>query len=118
VPYYKTVTVDPDKLVHTMPLYQPLVDALITDIPEERNILVADLQIESAFQAPEWILNIFLNRFAQFQLEKEEFMFRVLVMERSDGTLWVYDDQAFVEAAQRVRPGLTVRCDVYKDRTR
>jgi hypothetical protein len=118
VPYVKFENIDPDKLIPTMPTYQPLVDALMSDAPEERTIPVAALLIEPEFRAPEWILNIFLSRFAKLQVVKEEFMFKVLVMERSDGSCWVYDDQAFVEAAQKLKPELKVRCDVYKDPTR
>jgi hypothetical protein len=118
MPYVRFVKVDQDKLIPTMPIYQPLVDALLSQTPEERVIPVGELQIEPEFRAPEWILKLFLERFAQFQLEKEEFLSKVVVMERSDGSLWVYDDQAFVEAAWRVRPNLRVRCDVYRDPTR
>jgi hypothetical protein len=114
----KFVNVNPDDLIPTMPTYEPLVNALLNDTPEERVIPVALLQIEPAFRAPDWILGLFLKQFAQFQLEHEEFLYKVLVMERRDGTLWVYDDQAYVEAAQRVRPGLMLRCDVFKDPTR
>jgi hypothetical protein len=118
VPYVNFVNVDLDKLIPTMPIYQPLVDALMSDTPEERTIPVAALRIEPEFRAPDWILNIFVDRFAKWQVEKEEFMFKVLVMERSDGSYWVYDDQAYVEAAQKLKPELKVRCDVYKDPTR
>jgi hypothetical protein len=117
MPNMKFVNVDPDDLIPTMPTYEPLVHALTNESPEERVIPVSLLQIEPAFRAPDWILNLFLKQFAQFHLEKEEFLYKVLVMERRDGTLWVYDDQAYVEAAQRVRPSLSLRCDVYKDPT-
>jgi hypothetical protein len=118
VPNMKFVNVNLDDLVPTMPTYEPLIHALMNDTPKERVIPVANLQIEPAFRAPEWILGLFLKQFAQFHLEHEEFLHKVLVMERSDGSLWVYDDQAYVEAAQRVRPGLSLRCDVFKDSTR
>lgn len=115
MPNVKFEEINPDDLVRTMPTYEPLVQALLNDVPEERLIAVSALQIEQLFRAPEWLLNLFLKQFARFHVEHEEFLRKVLVMERSDGSLWVYDDQAYVEAAQRVRPSLSLHCDVYKD---
>jgi hypothetical protein len=117
MPYVKFKDVDPDDLVPTMPTYEPLVQALINDVPEERLIPASQLRIEPAFRAPQWIIDLILNQFARFHLDHEEFLHKVLVMERSDGSLWVYDDQAYVEAAQKVQQSLLLRCHVYNDPT-
>lgn len=101
------------------PIYQPLVDALVRgDKPEERLFAVGDLQIAPKFWAPEEHVGLMLLNFENVKRTGEEFYHHVLVMERSDGSLWVYDDCAYVEAAQRLNPALVVSCGVYKDPTR
>jgi hypothetical protein len=91
------------------PIYQPLMDALTRgEVPEERLIAVADLRVSPKFRSPEEHVQIVLQEFTATKLVSQEFLRRVLVMERRDGSLWVYDDCAYVAAAQRVDPALAI----------
>lgn len=105
------------------PTYRPLVRSLTRyykgeEQPEQREIAVADLQIEPSFRSPEEHVAIMVRDFKAAALMRQEMMSRIPVMQRSDGSLWVYDDCATVEAAKRVAPNSTMHCDVFRDRSR
>ena len=93
--------VKPSEIEFDRPIYKPLLDALKGDVkPDDRVVEAKELRISPKVRV------------------RQEFMDRVLVMERSDGSLWVYDDCGFVEAVQQVDPGMLLPCAVYKDPTR
>ncbi len=111
--------VNPDDLHSDRPTYKPLVDALVRGVtPEERFLAVRDLRIAPKFRATEEHVRLVLSNFEGMKRTREEFYQPVLVMERSDGSWWVYDDCTYVEAAQRIDPAMIVPCAVYKDPTR
>ncbi len=111
--------VNPKDVRSDRPIYRPLLNALTRgDTPEERVITAGDLRISPRFRSPEAHVALMLSNFATHERIGEEFLHRVLVMERSDGSLWVYDDCAYVEAAQQLDPSMPVACGVFKAPTR
>jgi len=111
------LTVDPNR-----PTYQPLTDALVLHMrgganPERRVVPVADLQIALEFRVPEEYVQIVVGDYRSARLLRQEMMTRIPVMERQDGTLWVYDNCVTVQAMWRVDPAATIACYIYKDPT-
>lgn len=116
----RMVQAKPEELIVTLPFYQPLLDALEGDeTPEHRLVPVLDLQIAAAFQPPEEVTELIAANLDGLGRLTEEFMTpaSVLVMERRDGSLWVYDDCPYVAAMQPVHPNAVVACEVYQDHT-
>ncbi len=104
------------------PTYQPLTDALIGAMtggeqPEERTIQASQLRMDAEFVSRDAVAIVARN-WEEIRRTQEEFLHRVLVMERSDGSLWVYDDCPFVTVAQRLDPTMPLPCAVFRDPTR
>jgi hypothetical protein len=100
------------------PAYAPLRRAMEEDTPQRRRMEAGSLQIELEFRAP-WadvrrMQTVLAGPNREALLARTE----VLVMERSDGWLWVYEGAALVEAAQRIDPAMPVACAIYRDPTR
>ncbi len=101
------------------PIYRPLVDALVSGVePERRAIPAAELRINPKFRAPAAAIAAAVKHIKTHQLLDQEFMTEVLVMQRRDGSLWVYDDTLRVAAMQQVDPTAPLPCAVYQDPTR
>ena len=101
-------------------MYQPLIDALNgPQPPQRRAIPVRELRIDPAFRPPDWHVAVIEANLDNLRRLDEEFMTEstVLVIERADGTPWVYDDIPSVTALQRARPDAVVPCAVYRDPT-
>ena len=110
-----------DNITSDLPSYQPLTDALIDAMtggeqPEERTIQAGRLRMEPEFVSNEAVAIVAQN-WEEIRRTQEEFLHRVLVMERSDGSLWVYDDCPFVTVAQRLDPMMPLPCAVFRDPT-
>lgn len=111
--------VDAAGLGTDLPTYEPLMDVLIRYYrgelrPEERRIRVGDLRIDPVFLS-ERSLRLVSRAFDQYRRAHEETMSRILVLKRSDGSLWVYDDTPLVAAAQAIDPAMTMACDLFVD---
>ncbi len=101
------------------PIYPPLVDMLASDfVPERRAIPAAELHINARFRPPAAAVVAMVKHIKAHRLLEEEFMTVVLVMQRRNGTLWVYDDTLRVAAMQQVDPTAPLPCAVYQDPTR
>jgi len=110
---------DPATLRSDRPIYRPLVDALTRgDRPEERLIVASDLRIAPKFRGREEDIEAGVRHLDTLRLLRQEFLQRVLVMERRDGSLWIYDDCAYVAAVQRQSSDTVLPCAVFRDPTR
>ncbi len=104
------------KFVRRQTLYMPLVEALVAYedgriSAEDRMVPVSHLRIDPGFAVPENIVTkIFVPRFKQLK-------HRVLVMRRTDGSMWVYDDCATVQAAQMIDSTIRFACSIFDDPT-
>jgi hypothetical protein len=105
------------------PLYQPLMDVLLNDTPpdDQRVVGAGELRIAKRFRASPGVVELFVEQFPYLKMHSEEWGECppcIPVMQRSDGSLWVYDDCALVEAAQRVDPNTPFVCFIFRDPTK
>ena len=112
------------QIVNDRPVYQPLVDCIAAAqegrlVPEEREVAAEDLRIEPGHAAEPALLDQLQANFGfrLMRMHHEEHATRVMLMRRSDGSLWVYDDCAYVALAQRSDPSRPLPCLVFDDPT-
>ncbi len=115
----KLAMIKPSEIKIDRPIYKPLLDALKGGVkPDDRVVEARELRISPKFRVREEDVAMMVRNLESALRVGQEFMDRVLVMERSDGSLWVYDHCGLVEAVLRVEPGRLLPCAVFRDPTR
>ncbi len=119
---FERTTVRAGDLHFTGPIYQPLQDIIINNVKPYtgRMVLPTDLHIDEAFRARREDVESLArdyDAFMRHEQEHNEHATVIPVMERSDGSLWVYDDCCRVEAAQRMAPNTPLACVLFRDPT-
>lgn len=101
------------------PTYQPLVDILAERRSPDATsaIYPSRLKIEPAWRHGDTVVAYVTEHFRTTTLHHQEFDHWILVLRRQDGSLWVYDDCAYIQAAWRVAPNTPVKCAVWNDPT-
>lgn len=103
--------VDPSRI------YEPMVEAFsdyLADRTIGRTVKVfpAKINVAETFRPPFESLAVMRPAFNLIRRTNEERLIEILVLERSDGSIWSYDDTTLVTLYQELAPGARVLCRI------
>jgi len=82
------------------------------DSAEIRTVVARNVHVPEGFEATAKGLRLMRPGFEELRLFTEEMMTPICVLERSDGSLWAYDDAHLITLYHQLAPARRVRCAI------
>jgi len=115
--HFKVENLRADELHNDRPINELFLDAVTRymqdpDSAEIRTVVARNVHVPEGFEATAEGLRLMRPGFEELRLFTEEMMTPVCVLERSDGTLWAYDDAHLITLYHQLAPARRVRCAI------